>query len=209
LPSIGCSTMCGRLMPTMLTPSAGSVLVELHSSAPPPPALYWITVSMAGHFFFSTSCWWRADRSDSPPGGNACQYMMFALGQAIVCANAGAAASSKTASSERAMATPRAVARDLLIRRRACRSEGTWRRRVVQVSGGRARRPAGARISHRERPPLAGDALQRMRAAVAELDRRTGHEVLDGARHQHLRGPRAGHDARCDVDRDPACLLAR
>ena len=34
---------------------------------------YWMMVSMAAHFFFSTICWWRADRSDSPPGGKACQ----------------------------------------------------------------------------------------------------------------------------------------
>src|SRR4051812_22256297 len=74
--------MCGRLMPTTLTPSAGRVLVWLQSSAPPAPALYWMTVSIAGHFFFSTTCWWRADRSDSPPGGNACQYIRLAAGQA-------------------------------------------------------------------------------------------------------------------------------
>ena len=66
--------MCGRLMPTTFRPSPGNVLICAHSSAPPAPALYWMTVSIAGHFFFSTTCWWRADRSDSPPGGNACQY---------------------------------------------------------------------------------------------------------------------------------------
>src|SRR5438045_6848609 len=88
--------MCGRLMPTTLTPSAGRVLVWLQSRAPPAPALYWITVSTAGHFFFSTTCWWRADRSDSPPGGNACQYMRLAAGHADVCATAGDAAAAPT-----------------------------------------------------------------------------------------------------------------
>ena len=34
--------MCGRLMPTTLRPSAGSVFICVHSSAPPAPALYWI-----------------------------------------------------------------------------------------------------------------------------------------------------------------------
>src|SRR4029453_9658616 len=89
--------MWGRLMPTMLTPSAGSVFVCLHSRPPPAPALYWTTVSMAGHFFFSTTCWWRADRSDSPPGGKACQYIRFLSGQAGACAEAGAAAAAPRA----------------------------------------------------------------------------------------------------------------
>src|SRR5512134_1549393 len=86
--------MFGRLMPTMFTPSGGSVLALLHSSAPPAPALYWITVSMAAHFFFSTICWWRADRSLSPPGGNACQYITFLSGQG--CAWAVVAAATAT-----------------------------------------------------------------------------------------------------------------
>ena len=57
----------------MFTPSAGSWFICAHSSPPPAPGLYWMMVSIAGHFFFSTSCWWRAERSDSPPAGNACQ----------------------------------------------------------------------------------------------------------------------------------------
>ena len=36
---------------------------------------------MAGHFFFSTICWWRAEMSLSPPGGKACQYIRFLSGQ--------------------------------------------------------------------------------------------------------------------------------
>src|SRR5687767_6583475 len=50
-----------------------------------------MTVSMAGHFFLSTTCWWRADRSDSPPGGKACQYRRFLSGQETVCASTGGA----------------------------------------------------------------------------------------------------------------------
>jgi hypothetical protein len=38
-------------------------------------------VSIEGQRFFRTVCWWRAERSDSPPGGKACQYFRFALGQ--------------------------------------------------------------------------------------------------------------------------------
>ena len=90
-PSIGWNTICGRLTPTMFRPSPGSEFICDHISAPPAPALYWMMVSIAGHFFFSTTCWCRADKSDSPPGGNACQYMMFLSGQACAIA-AGAAA---------------------------------------------------------------------------------------------------------------------
>jgi hypothetical protein len=86
----------------MLTPSPGSVFIVLHSSAPPAPALYWITVSIAGHFFFSTICWWRADRSDSPPGGNACQYMRLLSGQGWAWAWATAVASTATVSANKA-----------------------------------------------------------------------------------------------------------
>jgi hypothetical protein len=38
-------------------------------------------VSIEGQRLFRTVCWWRAERSDSPPGGKACQYFRFALGQ--------------------------------------------------------------------------------------------------------------------------------
>src|SRR2546425_4507170 len=39
---------------------------------------------------------------------------------------------------------------------------------------------------HRVRPPLAGHALGRVRAAVVELDPRPGDEVRDGTGHEHL-----------------------
>src|SRR6266568_4461499 len=90
--------MCGRLTPTMLRPSPGSWFICAHMRPPPAPGLYWMMVSTAGQRFFSTSCWCRADRSDSPPAGNACQYRTFLSGQ--VCAKAGnAAARHRTASS--------------------------------------------------------------------------------------------------------------
>src|SRR6266849_3404004 len=97
-PSNGASTMCGRLIPTMFRPSAGSEFSWFHMTAPPTPGLYWMMVSIEGHFFFSTSCWCLAEMSDSPPAGKACQYSRFFSGQ--VCANAaGAAARARTASS--------------------------------------------------------------------------------------------------------------
>src|SRR6266581_107230 len=49
-----------------------------------------MTVSIAGQCFFRTTCWWRAEISDSPPGGNACQYVMFLSGQG--CARTAGAA---------------------------------------------------------------------------------------------------------------------
>ena len=69
-------------MPTMFRPSPGSGFICAHIRPPPAPGLYWMIVSIAGHFFFSTTCWWRAEMSDSPPGGKACQYIRFLSGQA-------------------------------------------------------------------------------------------------------------------------------
>src|SRR5437867_5208247 len=90
--------MCGRLMPTMFRPSPGRAFIWFHMTAPPTPGLYWMMVSIEGHFFFSTNCWCLADMSDSPPAGKACQYSRFFSGQ--VCANAaGAAARARRASS--------------------------------------------------------------------------------------------------------------
>src|SRR4051812_19311781 len=99
-PWIGWNTMCGRLMPTTLSPSPGSWFICVHISAPPAPDLYCTIVSMFGHFRCSTSCWWRADESDSPPGGKACQYVTFFSGQWTACASASGAAAAR-ASRER------------------------------------------------------------------------------------------------------------
>src|SRR5947209_14890302 len=90
--------MCGRLMPTMFRPSPGRAFIWFHITAPPTPGLYWMMVSIEGHFFFSTNCWCLAEMSDSPPAGKACQYIKFFSGQ--VCAKAaGAAARARTPSS--------------------------------------------------------------------------------------------------------------
>src|SRR5438093_387881 len=97
-PSKGASTMCGRLIPTTLSPSPGRAFIWFPITAPPTPGLYWMMVSIEGHFFFSTNCWCLAEMSDSPPAGKACQYIKFFSGQ--VCAKAaGAAARARTASS--------------------------------------------------------------------------------------------------------------
>src|SRR6266853_1448782 len=90
-PSNGASTMCGRLMPTMFRPSPGRAFIWFHMTAPPTPGLYWMMVSIEGHFFFSTNCWCLADMSDSPPAGKACQYSRFFSGH--VCASAAGAGS--------------------------------------------------------------------------------------------------------------------
>ena len=54
---------------------------------------------MAAHFLRSTACWWRADKSDSPPGGKACQYCRFFSRQGW--AKAAVAHTLKAASTER------------------------------------------------------------------------------------------------------------
>src|SRR5689334_12153282 len=105
--------MCGRLMPRIVAPSADSVFAWLQSRPPPAPALYWITVSIAGHLFRSTSCWWRAERSDSPPGGNACQYIRLRSGHGGLCADVEA---TKPRVQAMAAATVRSMAGDLLAR---------------------------------------------------------------------------------------------
>src|SRR6478735_2946634 len=97
-PSIGCSTMCGRLTPATFEPSAGSWLSWDHSSAPPAPALYWTIVSIAGQRFLMSSCWCRAAMSDSPPAGNACQYWMFRSGHAWPHASGAASRASRATS---------------------------------------------------------------------------------------------------------------
>src|SRR5215208_399043 len=59
-----------------------------------------------------------------------------------------------------------------------------------------------------EQPPFAGHALELVRAAIGELDPRPGDQVLDRARDEQLPRPRAGSDARPDMHRDPADVLA-
>src|SRR5688572_30824330 len=50
---------------------------------PPAPGLYCTTVSIEGHFLRNTACWWRAEMSDSPPAGKACQYWMLFSGHHV------------------------------------------------------------------------------------------------------------------------------
>src|SRR2546421_119746 len=54
--------------------------------------------------------------------------------------------------------------------------------------------------------PFAGDALERVSAAVREPEPRAGDEVAHGARHQDLAGPGERRDAGADVHGDPAEL---
>jgi hypothetical protein len=55
-------------------------------------------------------------------------------------------------------------------------------------------------LGETEQLPLAGDALQRMGAAVVELEAGSGHEVDDRAREHDLAGSRKRGDAGADVD---------
>ena len=48
--------MCGRLTPATFRPSAGNWFICAHIRPPPAPGLYWMMVSIFGHFFFSTIC---------------------------------------------------------------------------------------------------------------------------------------------------------
>src|SRR5437870_11007790 len=57
----------------------------------------------------------------------------------------------------------------------------------------RARRPiAWQLVLDREQPPFIRDALEGVRPAFGEPEARSGHQVLDGAGHEHLARPRQG-----------------
>jgi hypothetical protein len=43
-------------------------------------------VSVAAHFFLSTTCWWRADKSDSPPRWKGLPVQQVFLGAWQGCA---------------------------------------------------------------------------------------------------------------------------
>ena len=51
----------------------------------------------------------------------------------------------------------------------------------------------------REQPPFFRHALERARAAVFEPQSGAGHEVLDGARHEHFANASLRRNARTDV----------
>ena len=59
-----------------------------------------------------------------------------------------------------------------------------------------------------EDSPLVGDAFQRSRPAVGELDAGTGDEVLNGRGDEYLPGPRERADTRADVHRDTREVIA-
>jgi hypothetical protein len=59
-----------------------------------------------------------------------------------------------------------------------------------------------------EDSPLVGDAFQRSRPAVGELDAGTGDEVLNGRGDEYLPRPRERADTRADVHRDTREVIA-
>src|SRR5687768_12266551 len=63
-------------------------------------------------------------------------------------------------------------------------------------------------VAHGEETPLAGDALQRPRAAVLELDPRSHDEVFHRARDQDLVRRSGGHDPSRQGACDPADVVA-
>ena len=82
-----------------------------------------------------------------------------------------------------------------------------WLRRVgFQPADRSALERVGPRVHRlavqREQAPLAVHAAQRVRAAVLEAQPRPDHQLLDGARGQHLAGAGGAHHARGDVHGD-------
>ena len=61
---------------------------------------------------------------------------------------------------------------------------------------------------HAEEPPLAGNALELMKAPVREVDPRAHHQVLDRPGDEHLARPGLGADPRRDVNRHAAEIIA-
>ena len=59
-----------------------------------------------------------------------------------------------------------------------------------------------------EDSPLVGDAFQRFRSAVGEVDAGTGDEVFDGRGDEYLTGPRERAYSRADVHRDTCEVIA-
>src|SRR6186997_1424478 len=58
-----------------------------------------------------------------------------------------------------------------------------------------------------EESPFARDALQLVRPVLDEVEARSGDQVADRARDDHLPGPGQGRDPCTDADRDPGHLL--
>ena len=60
----------------------------------------------------------------------------------------------------------------------------------------------------REDAPFTGDTLKGLAAAVAEAQAGAGHQVLYGARHQHLPRTYKSSNTRANVNGDPADIVA-
>src|SRR6185437_6493885 len=67
---------------------------------------------------------------------------------------------------------------------------------------------AARALAQRVQPPLAGDPLQRVLAAIVELEARARDKILDGRGHEHLTRVRTRRDACADVQRDSGELVA-
>ena len=64
------------------------------------------------------------------------------------------------------------------------------------------------RFGRSEDLPLVGDALQGVRSTIDEVEPRTGNEISDGARDEHVARAGEGKDARGDVDAGPGYAVA-
>ena len=60
----------------------------------------------------------------------------------------------------------------------------------------------------RKDAPISGDTLERVIAAVTKTQTGTRHQVLHGARHQHLARAGERRHARSDVNGNPADIVA-
>src|ERR1043165_705563 len=91
LPSSGCSTMCGRLMPATVWPSFGMPFSWPHTRPPPAPGRL-ITTICCLYFLANTSACRRAVTSDSPPGAKGTTYWIGLSGNAVALVKPKAAA---------------------------------------------------------------------------------------------------------------------
>ena len=67
---------------------------------------------------------------------------------------------------------------------------------------------SGAALSNGEEAPRARHTFEVVAAALVELDARSDHEIPHDARDQDLAWRGAGIDARCDVHRQAAKVIA-
>src|SRR6516164_8838638 len=87
-------------------------------------------------------------------------------------------------------------------------------RKCHALACNRARAPrdvrgyTGSRSGHGEELPLAGDALELVDAVLGELDTGADHEILDGARDEHLARASEPADASSQVYAYAADVIA-